>query len=84
MNVYIRRLEIHIRNFTIVDFPQRHDFYHLIYVKHGSGTHDIDFKRFIVEPNQMFFMNDGQIHVWDLSEDTIGYTLFSKKSFLKL
>jgi AraC-like DNA-binding protein len=84
MNVDIRRLEVHMRNLTVVDFPHRHDFYNLIYVKHGSGTHDIDFKRFIVEPNQMFFMNDGQVHEWDLSEDTIGYTLFFKKEFFEV
>lgn len=41
MNVDIRRLEIHVRNFTIVDFPQRHDFYNLIYLKRGSGTRNI-------------------------------------------
>lgn len=84
MNVDIRRLEVHMRNLMVVDFPHRHDFYNLIYVKHGSGTHDIDFKRFIVEPNQMFFMNDGQVHEWDLSEDTIGYTLFFKKEFFEV
>jgi AraC family transcriptional activator of pobA len=84
MNVDIRRLEVHMRNLTVADFPHRHDFYNLIYIKRGSGTHDIDFKRFDVEPNQMFFMNDGQVHEWNLSEDTIGYTLFFKKAFFEV
>lgn len=43
-----------------------------------------DFKRFDVEPNQMFFNNDGKVHEWVLSEDTIGYTLFFKKEFFEV
>ncbi|WP_394996036.1 AraC family ligand binding domain-containing protein [Emticicia sp.] len=73
-----------MRNLTVVDFPHRHDFYNLIYIKRGSGTHDIDFKRFDVEPNQIFFMNDSQVHEWNLSDDTIGYTLFFKKEFFEV
>ncbi|MFN3849710.1 MAG: AraC family transcriptional regulator [Spirosomataceae bacterium] len=81
MNVDIRRLEIHAKNIDGVHFPHRHDFYNLIFVTQGSGTHDIDFRRFDVVPNQLFFMNDGQIHEWDLSDDIKGYTLFFKKEF---
>jgi AraC-like DNA-binding protein len=84
MNVDIRRLEEHIRNLGPNDFPHRHDFYNLIYIKKGSGTHDIDFRRFNVEPAQMFFMNDGQVHEWNLSSDTVGYTLFFKKEFYEV
>lgn len=84
MKVDIRRLEVHMRRLTVTDFPHRHDFYNLIYIKNGSGTHDIDFKRYNIEPNQLFFMNDGQVHEWDLSEDTIGYTLFFKKEFFEV
>lgn len=84
MNVDIRRLEAHMKSLSAVDFPHRHDFYNLIYVKKGSGTHDIDFKRYEVQANQMFFMNDGQVHEWDLSDDTVGYTLFFKKEFYEV
>ncbi len=81
MNVDIRRLEVHAKNVDSVHFPHRHDFYNLIYITQGSGTHDIDFKRFEVLPNQLFFMNDGQIHDWNLSDDIKGYTLFFKREF---
>jgi len=84
MNVDIRRLEVHARNLSPSDFPHRHDFYNLIYIKQGNGTHDIDFKRFDIQPHQMFFMNDGQVHEWQLSEDTTGYTLFFKKEFYEV
>jgi hypothetical protein len=83
MKLDVRRLEDHLKTLSSADFPHRHDFYNLIYIKQGSGTHDIDFKRFIVEPNQMFFMNDGQVHDWNLSADTVGYTLFFQKRILR-
>lgn len=81
MNVDIRRLEDHVKNVDGVHFPHRHDFYNLIFITQGSGTHDIDFRRFEVVPNQLFFMNDGQVHEWDLSADITGYTLFFKREF---
>jgi AraC family transcriptional regulator, transcriptional activator of pobA len=81
MNVDIRRLEVHAKNVDSVHFPHRHNFYNLIYITQGSGTHDIDFRRFEVLPNQLFFMNDGQIHDWNLSDDIEGYTLFFKREF---
>jgi AraC-like DNA-binding protein len=81
MNIDIKRLEDHLKRSKNVKFPHRHEFYNLIYITHGSGTHDIDFKRFKVQPNQLFFMNDGQIHNWDLSDDIKGYTFFFKKQF---
>jgi AraC family transcriptional regulator, transcriptional activator of pobA len=81
MNVDIRRLEVHMRKLSPKDFPHRHNFYNLIYIKKGSGIHNIDFKKFEIEANQLFFMNDGQVHEWILSDDTVGYTLFFKKEF---
>jgi AraC family transcriptional regulator, transcriptional activator of pobA len=81
MNLDIRRLEDHIAMMTDVVFPHRHDFYNLIYITQGSGTHDIDFKQFEVVPNQLFFMNDGQVHEWNLSADIKGFTMFFKKEF---
>ena len=81
MNLDIRRLEDHIKNMDNVKFPHRHDFYNLLYITQGSGTHEIDFKQFQIVPNQLFFMNDGQIHSWKLSDDIKGFTLFFKKEF---
>jgi AraC family transcriptional regulator, transcriptional activator of pobA len=81
MNLDIRRLEDHVKAAENVKFPHRHDFYNLIFITQGSGTHDIDFKKFDVVPNQLFFMNDGQVHEWDLSPDIKGFTLFFKKEF---
>lgn len=81
MTMDIRRLEIHAKTLTPADFPHRHDFYNLIYIKSGSGTHDIDFRHYEVVPNQLFMMNEGQVHEWELSDDIEGYSFFFRKEF---
>ncbi len=84
MRVDIRRLEVHKNLLSPADFPHRHDFYNLIFITQGSGTHTIDLQEFEVKPNQMYCMNDGQVHSWELSEDIEGYTLFFKKEFYEV
>lgn len=81
MNVDIRLLQDHVKNVDGIHFPHRHDFYNLIFITQGNGKHAIDFRSFDVQANQLFFMNDGQIHEWDLSPDIQGFTLFFKKEF---
>lgn len=83
MNIDIRPLEVHVLNPNNLKFPHRHSFYTLIYISEGSGTHDIDFRRFEVLPNQLFFMNEGQVHEWDL-KNIKGFTFFFKKDFYEV
>jgi AraC-like DNA-binding protein len=47
----------------------------------GSGTHDIDTHTYAVEPGYIFLMRPGQVHVWKLSADIDGYTIFHTKEF---
>ncbi|TBU78869.1 AraC family transcriptional regulator [Pseudomonas daroniae] len=68
---------------NILPYPHRHDFFHVIWVTQGSGTHVIDSVRYCVKPNTLFFMMPGQIHDFELSDDTAGYNLnFSAEYFL--
>lgn len=83
MDFDIRRLEIHILNPNNLKFPHRHDFYNLIFITEGSGTHDIDFKQYEIQPNQLFFMDDCQVHEWEL-QNIKGFTLFFKKEFYEV
>lgn len=64
-------------------YPHRHDFFHIVWVTHGTGTHTIDSEIYMVKPDTIFFMRPGQIHNFDLSDDTAGYTInFSSEFFL--
>ena len=66
-----------------VHYPHRHDFFEILFLTKGSGTHTIDFKDYKITPNSIFFLSPGQIHSITLSKDVYGYIfLFSPEFFL--
>lgn len=67
---------------STLPYPHRHDFYHIVWVAHGTGHHIIDSVRYEVKPNTLFFMGPGQIHDFVLSDDAAGFTInFSAEFF---
>lgn len=66
-----------------VHYPHRHDFFEILFLTNGSGTHTIDFRDYKIKPNSIFFLSPGQIHSISLSKDIYGYIfLFSPEFFL--
>ncbi|HSZ24745.1 MAG TPA: AraC family transcriptional regulator [Cytophagaceae bacterium] len=66
-----------------VHYPHRHDFFEILFLTNGSGTHTIDFQDYEIKPNSIFFLSPGQIHSISLSKDIYGYIfLFSSEFFL--
>jgi AraC family transcriptional activator of pobA len=66
-----------------VHYPHRHDFFEILFLTNGSGTHTIDFRDYKIKPNSIFFLSPGQIHSISLSKDVYGYIfLFSSEFFL--
>lgn len=78
---YAQRLETIVAEVTGIDRPHTHDFYMLLYVTAGTGTHTIDLVTYPVRPGYLFFLAPGQVHSWDLSADCTGYLLFFQASF---
>jgi AraC family transcriptional regulator, transcriptional activator of pobA len=72
--------EEHLKRIDGIRFPHRHDFYYLLFITSGKGTHTIDFKTYPVTKNQLFFMSPGQVHQWDIKPGTKGFTLFFDKA----
>ena len=65
-----------------VTYPHRHDdFYEVLYICEGSGTHTIDFQAYDIKPNHVFFLSPGQIHELALSPDTKGYIFLFTSEF---
>lgn len=60
---------------STLPYPHRHEFYHIVWVTHGTGCHVIDSVKYDVRPNSLFFMTPGQIHDFTLSEDAAGHTI---------
>ena len=47
-----------VRQSPHLHHPHRHLFYHLVCFTGGGGSHSIDFTRFLVEPGQIYFLNN--------------------------
>lgn len=77
----IKKLEEINPGQKIIKLPHRHDFYYVLFVKQGHGSHMIDFKQYDVKPCSIFFISPGQVHALELSEEVEGYAIFFKPSF---
>lgn len=81
---YINTFKNHLVDHSFVEEPHRHNSYVLVLFTAGSGTHDVDFDTFDIQPGSMFFLQPGQIHYWNLSEDIDGYVVFYSQEMYNL
>ena len=64
--------------------PHRHNFYEVLYVTGGVGTHFIDFNAYPIEPNTFYFISPGQVHYWKTTVPIEGNILVFTNDFLLL
>jgi AraC family transcriptional activator of pobA len=83
-DLYINTFKNHLINHSFIEEPHRHNSYVLVFFTKGSGTHEIDFDKFIIQPGSVFFMQPGQIHNWDLSDDIEGFVVFYSQEMYNL
>ena len=83
-DLYINTFKNHLINHSFIEEPHRHNSYVLVFFTKGSGTHEIDFDKFIIQPGSVFFMQLGQIHHWDLSDDVEGFVIFYSQEMYNL
>jgi AraC-like DNA-binding protein len=62
--------------------PHRHDFFEIIWVRHGSGEVSSDFRTHPVRPCTLFFSAPGQIHAWKLAAPARGHIASFREEFL--
>lgn len=81
---YANTLENHlITRHKDISHPHAHNFYLAVLFTHGSGTHEVDFTTYAVQPGALFFLNPGQTHHWKL-EEAKGYIFFHSRAFYEL
>jgi AraC-like DNA-binding protein len=56
----------------------------LVFFTKGLGIHEIDFDVFTIQSGSMFFLQPGQMHHWDLSEDAEGFVIFYSQEMYNL
>ncbi|WP_426059471.1 helix-turn-helix domain-containing protein [Hymenobacter sp. B1770] len=78
---YCERLETHVVRFPHVNVPHAHDFYLMLYITKGTGTHTVDLVTYELRPGSVFFLAPGQVHHWELGVDARGYVVFFDTDF---
>ena len=62
---YLKVIRFHKDLDDLSVVPHRHDHYELILVLGGNGQHTINFKKYEISPDKLFFINTGQVHQID-------------------
>ncbi|MDI5886604.1 AraC family transcriptional regulator [Flavobacterium yafengii] len=83
-DLYINTFKNHLIDHSFVEEPHRHNSYVLVFFIKGSGTHEIDFDVFTIQPGSMFFLQPGQMHHWNLSDDVEGFVIFYSQEMYNL
>ncbi len=78
---YIQKVREHETEHSFIGRPHKHDFYLILFIEQGSGTHTIDFTQYQIQPKSIFLMTPGQVHNWTLSDDTDGFVIFFTREF---
>jgi AraC family transcriptional regulator, transcriptional activator of pobA len=95
--ISIKEASVHLNHFTdftigkheemgkaVLPTAHKHDFYLLLVIDEGSGTHSIDFQKYAVKNRMVFFLAPGQAHQWNLHEKTKGYQVMFSHEFLPI
>ena len=69
----IRKVQDLIEREDLFHELHRHDFFLILVLQKGEGTHEIDFTTYKVFDNSVFFMRPGQVHQLQLKADSKGY-----------
>jgi hypothetical protein len=67
-----------------MQFPHRHNFYQLMFIESGSGNHIIDFTKFEIKQNTIYFLNPGQFHEWQFDYKPKGILINFTESYISL
>jgi AraC family transcriptional activator of pobA len=59
----------------------RHDFFYILILKKGTGTHTIDFTSYKICDHSIFVLRPGQVHQLELKAGSTGYLMQFKTGF---
>jgi AraC-like DNA-binding protein len=79
--VGVKPLEKNFRERQNIQASHRHNFYLIVWINQGYGTHFIDFNAYLVQPLSLYFISPGQVHSWNLTQETTGYIIAFTNEF---
>lgn len=63
--------------------PHKHNnYFEIVYLSKGSGTHTIDHKSYPIRTPVIFFIRKEQVHHWELFTEPDGFVLILQKAFI--
>lgn len=66
------------------DIPHRHNYYTIIWVRKGKGTHLLDLDSFSIEDNSVYCVSPGQVHHLQVEGPVDGYVISFTTDFIGL
>jgi AraC family transcriptional regulator, transcriptional activator of pobA len=71
----IRNIHDLLAGKDMVQELHRHDFYYILALQKGAGSHEIDFRSYKIGDKTIFFMRPGQVHQLVLKAGSTGYLM---------
>ncbi len=71
----IRKIEEILHGNDLQHDLHRHNFFFVLLIQSGKGTHEIDFTPHLVTDKSVFFLRPGQVHQLQLKAGTQGYLM---------
>jgi AraC-like DNA-binding protein len=59
-----------------------HDYFEILWITQGTGIYRLDMQQFVINPNQLFCIRPGEVHLIESGEDLEGYVISFSRSFL--
>ncbi len=82
-NFVMKRVEdVYFNGSGESDSPHRHDYYAIVLIEKGKGVHYVDFHKYDLENQTVYFILPGQMHQLIPSEEPKGWVLAFTDEFL--
>jgi len=83
--IYVNSFSNHIQlNKNLINKPHSHNFYLCVIFTEGTGSHEIDFNSYNINPGKVFFLKPGQTHFWEFKTKPKGYIFFHSQEFYEM
>lgn len=78
----IREIDELLDGKDMIQELHRHDFYYILVIEKGSGSHEIDFTPYEVNDHSIFLMRPGQVHQLNLKAGSTGFLIQFKTNYI--
>lgn len=65
-----------------LQWPHKHNFYAIQWLTAGKASNIIDYHHITIQPDMLFFISPGQLHLMSRTDDIKGYTITFTEEFL--